>query len=296
MNKANIILQTIRMPFLVLTPVCVFFGVSIVIFVQGSINMLMLALASIGALLAHISVNTLNEYLDFKSGLDLITKRTAFSGGSGALVQYPEMLGAVLNVGILSLLMTLTIGGFFIWKFGMGILPIGLLGVFLVMSYTRWINKYPFLCLIAPGFGFGFLFVVGTQYVMVGHYLPLAWMLAVIPFFLVNNLLLLNQYPDIDADKKSGRNHFPIAYGICASNFVYGFFILATVVAIVIYVIMSYIPYLSLMSLIPVPLAVFALSGAIKHGADIGKYPKYLAANVIVTLLVPLFLAVSILL
>jgi len=42
-------------------------------------------LALLGAFLAHVSVNTLNEYYDFKSGLDLETIRTPFSGGSGAL-------------------------------------------------------------------------------------------------------------------------------------------------------------------------------------------------------------------
>ncbi len=41
-------------------------------------------LALLGAFLAHISVNTLNEYFDFKSGLDLETIKTPFSGGSGA--------------------------------------------------------------------------------------------------------------------------------------------------------------------------------------------------------------------
>jgi len=33
---------------------------------------------------AHIAVNTLNEYMDFKSGLDYETLKTPFAGGSGA--------------------------------------------------------------------------------------------------------------------------------------------------------------------------------------------------------------------
>ena len=47
--------------------------------------LLPLILALAGGLLAHISVNALNEYLDFTSGLDLTTLRTPFSGGSGTL-------------------------------------------------------------------------------------------------------------------------------------------------------------------------------------------------------------------
>jgi len=277
----------------VLTPVCVFLGVSTVVVSQPGINLYFLGLAFSGALFAHISVNTLNEYFDFKSGLDLNTIKTPFSGGSGALPDKPEMVNIVLAVGIASLMVTLVIGIFFVWQYGAGIVPLGLIGVALIVFYSGWINKYPYLCLIAPGVGFGFLMVVGTQYVLVGHYLPISWMAAVVPFFMVNNLLLLNQYPDAQADSSVGRNHFPIAYGIKRSNMIYAFFILATVVAIIGHIVSGFFPVLSLISVIPVPLALYSLSGAIKHGENIGVYPRYLAANVATVILMPLLLGVS---
>ena len=94
--RANVIAQTVRFPFLVLTLVCVFLGVSIVVENQSSINPLLLILTMSGALFAHTSVNTLNEYFDFKSGLDFATKRTKFSGGSGALPENPDAATTVL--------------------------------------------------------------------------------------------------------------------------------------------------------------------------------------------------------
>jgi len=292
-NKSKIVFQTIRVPFLILTPICVFLGVSIALYHQAPIAIYSLVLALIGAMLAHISVNTLNEYLDYKSGLDLNTVRTPFSGGSGALPQNPSVLGVVLIVGLLSLLLTILIGVYFIIEFGMSILPIGVFGVLLVVSYTSWINKLPFLCLIAPGLGFG-LFVVGTQYVLVGEYYQLTWLLVLIPFFLINNLLLLNQYPDIDADKQSGRNHFPIAFGIKASNFVYGLFALTTFSLIIIYSLFGVIPKLCLVAVLPMPLSLIVLSGMIKHGKQIGIETQYLAMNVVLTLLTPLLLGLTI--
>ncbi len=135
--------------------------------------------------------------------------------------------------------------------------------------------------------------VAGTQFVLQGEYISLSWLAAVIPFFLVNNLLLLNQYPDIQADANAGRNHFPIAYGVNQSTMVYGLFSLATVITIVVYVISGYLPVLSLIALIPMPLALFSLYGAKKHGAAIGKYPQYLAANVALTILTTLLLGIS---
>ena len=284
-----------RAPFLILTFACVFLGASIVIANQVPINFSLLVMALIGALSAHISVNTLNEYFDFKSGLDLATKRTAFSGGSGALPNNPEMLTMVFTVAIASLIATAFIGCFFIWKYGGAIAPLGIIGLFIIISYTEWINKHPLLCLIAPVFGFGFLIVVGSQFVLQGEYVTLSWLVATVPFFLVNNLLLLNQYPDIEADTNAGRNHFPIAYGIKHSNMVYGLFTLATTGIIIISVLTGALPVISLIALIPIPLAVIALYGAIKHGKNIGHYPQYLATNVAATVLTILLLGMSLL-
>ena len=291
--KFKVVFLSMRLPFLILTFVCVFLAASTVVASQSVVSLPMLMLALLGALLAHVSVNTLNEYFDFKSGLDFETIKTPFSGGSGALPQNPEMLGTVLTVGVVSSIVLFMIGSFFVWQHGTGIIPVGITGLVLIATYTGWVNRYPYVCLIAPGLGFGFLMVAGTQFVLMGEYITLSWLVAVIPFFLVNNLLLLNQYPDIQADRNAGRNHFPIAYGVDRSTMMYGLFVLATVVSIVAYVLMDYLPTLSLIALIPMPLAVFSLYGAIKHGAAIGSYPQYLATNVAVTILTILFLGVS---
>lgn len=51
---------------------------------------------------------------------------------------------------------------------------------------------------------------------------------------------------------------------------------------------------LSLIALIPMPLAFFSLYGAIKYGESIKDHPHYLGANVAVTILTPLLLGTSI--
>jgi 1,4-dihydroxy-2-naphthoate polyprenyltransferase len=290
------IVQSMRVPFLVLAPVCVFLGMSTVIANQAHVNTLVLLLALFGAFLAHISVNTLNEYFDFKSGLDLETIKTPFSGGSGALPQNPEMVGGVLAVGLTSSIILFMIGSYFVWLFGAGIVPIGITGLVIIATYTGWINKHPFICLVAPGLGFGFLMVAGTQFVLQGEYTPLSWLVAAVPFFLVNNLLLLNQYPDIKADANAGRYHFPIAYGVNRSNLVYGLFTLATAAVIISLILTGYLSQLSLIALLPMPLAFFALYGAVKYGESIGSHPQYLGANVAVTILTTLLLGISLVL
>jgi 1,4-dihydroxy-2-naphthoate octaprenyltransferase len=289
--------QTTRPSFLILSPVCVLLGASTAIAASGAIEIATVMLVVIAALCAHISVNTLNEYADFKSGLDLITIKTPFSGGSGALPDQPAMANAVLATGLFSLTITAAIGLYFISNHDMLLLPIaviGIIGIIIILTYSKWINRWPFLCLVAPGLGFGGLMVIGTHFVLTDMNAITPWLAALVPFFLVSNLLLLNQYPDIQADKSVGRNHFPIAYGTRISSYVYGIFSMSAYSAILIGVYYGYFPDLSLIALLPAALSIYSLTGALKYADKIGAHTQYLGTNVAATLLTPLLLGISI--
>lgn len=288
------VLQATRPPFLILTPICVFLGTSTAIASQGSIDTVALALIMLGALCAHISVNTLNEHADFKSGLDLVTVRTPFSGGSGALPGDPAMVNMVQATGLVTLFVTIAIGIYFINNYGMLILPIGVIGVVIILTYTKWINRWPLLCLLAPGVGFGTLMVIGTHLVLAGEISIMPWLASLVPFCLVSNLLLLNQYPDIQADKSIGRYHLPIAYGVKISSYAYCILLLTAYAAILLGIYYGYFPQLSLIAVSPILLSLFSLTGALKYAEKIGQHPQYLASNVAATLLSPLLLAISI--
>lgn len=289
------IFQASRPNFLVLTPICVLLGIASASLAGNSLNYWLAVWIALGALLAHISVNLLNEYSDFKSGLDLITERTAFSGGSGALVTTPDALKGVLVAGIITLALTIVLGCYFVMLRGVELLPIGLIGISIVVAYTQWINRLPWLCLIAPGIGFGILMVVGTHFVLTAEYSLQALTLSFIPFFLVNNLLLLNQYPDIAADKSIGRKHFPITYGIENSNRAYLCMLIGGYGLIAGLVLFQQLPLISLMAMLPIGLSLLAYRGMCIQKQNISQTPQYLAANVASALLTPLILAISLL-
>lgn len=285
--------HALRPSFLVLSPVCVFLGASTAYASSAAIDEMILLLVVIGALCAHISVNTLNEYADFRSGLDLVTIKTPFSGGSGALPADPAMAHMVLATGLVTLFITFAIGLYFVHMHGVLLLAAGCIGVAIILTYSRWINRWPFLCLIAPGLGFGIM-VAGTHYVLSQQYSVTSSLAALIVFFLVNNLLLLNQYPDIEADKSIGRNHLPIAYGTRFSSLVYGTLSLCAYLVILAGIYFDYFPALSLVAVVPAIFATFSLTGALKYGNTIGDYHQYLGANVTATILTPLLLGISI--
>lgn len=295
--KLTAIIPSFRVPFLILAPICVFLGASISYSEQGTVDYFLLAIAILGGLFAHIAVNTINEYQDYQSGLDLKTVRTPFSGGSGLLCQQPTLLPVVKTAAIVTTLFTFLIGVYFITLHGLAVIaivPIGLLGLVIIVSYTKWINKRPFICLIAPGLCFGLLMVAGTQLILSGQQSVSAWVIGLVPFFIINNLLLLNQYPDIDADKSIGRNHFPIAFGIKVSNGVFALFTVCSTLLIGFYIHLNILPSLTALAFIPQTLAFVALYGAIKFGANIGQKPKYLACNVACSLLTPMTIALTV--
>lgn len=285
-----------RLPFLVLTLAAVFLGAGIAGAANTAVDWSLLWLVLAGALLAHIAVNMLNEHHDFGSGLDLATNRTPFSGGSGALPRTPEAAAGVRAAAIAALLGTLTIGLYLLAIRGWELLLIGLPGIIVVLAYTPWITRHPLLCLIAPGTGVGFLMVPGTQYVLSGFHSPTAWLAAFVPFFLANNLLLLNQYPDIGPDAAAGRKQVPGVYGVRTANTIYGVSMFAAMLVILVGVVSTLFPVLSLAALLAVPLGFVALAGALRHGGSLGSHTGYLAANAAVAVLVPAMLGLSFLL
>ncbi|MCG8375588.1 MAG: prenyltransferase, partial [Chlorobiales bacterium] len=161
MKDLKVWLGPMRVDFLYLDVACVFLGTGAAVWTHGHINAFYLILAFVGAVCAHIGVNTLNEYFDFKSGLDLASERTPFSGGSGTLVDRPDMAPTVLRIAIASLAITSLIGVYFLVVRGWAILPLGLLGLLVIVVYTSWITHQPLISLIVTGLGFGLLMVMG---------------------------------------------------------------------------------------------------------------------------------------
>jgi 1,4-dihydroxy-2-naphthoate octaprenyltransferase len=294
MKSGKLILGPMRVPFLILTPACVLLGIATAVHSGVQINPLQILLVLIGAVCTHISVNALNEYDDFKSGLDSQTQRTPFSGGSGTLPANPGMAKSALITALVTLGIVAITGIYFSWVRGIALLPLGLLGMVVIVAYTPWLTRIPLLCLIAPGLGFGPLMVMGTHFALTGEYSLTAFLASLIPFFLVSNLLLLNQFPDVEADKTVGRRHYPILLGRQTSSSIFSTFLILTYVAIAVGVALTILPLGSLLGLLTLILAIPLLRGSISHANDIQLLVPLLGKNVMVNLLTPLLVAIGI--
>jgi len=283
-------LMIIRAPFLPLSVVLAFLGVAIA-WSDGFFHLGHALLAGFGLILAHVSVDVLNEYFDYRSGVDLETKRTPFSGGSGALPGGLVSPKQALWLGLGSLLAIIPIGIYFVVVSGWLLLPLLLVAAACIILYTPFILKmgWPEW---APGLGMGFLPVLGTYFVQAGTY---SWplLVAAVPSgILVHNLLLLNEFPDTEADSKAGRRTLPIVAGKTRAGLVYSVLTILVYLWIMGWVVAGVMPAFSLIALLTAPMAVKAIKGA-RQSPEMASLIPAMGNNVRVVLLTQLLLGIG---
>ena len=286
----------IRPNFLTLALFCGLLAWSCVLAEGHNPSWWMVTLAVLAAILSHAAVNAFNEVADFKSGLDLRTKRTPFSGGSGTLPASPDALPAARVLAWATLLLTIIIGLWFVYHSGLQLLIYGLLGVVLIVFYTQWITRRPLLCLLAPGIGFGPIMIAGAGHALAGEFSPIALWASIPVFFLVSNLLLLNQLPDIEADRSVNRDHLPLRYGTPAAVRLFALFMILAPLSLLTGVLLHQLPLGALGGLLPLPAMLLSARGALRSLQDPAALKSALILNVVANNLTPLAMFVGMLL
>lgn len=282
-----------RVPFLLLAPAMLMPVFVLAHAAGGDWNWSLTGLILLTGVAAHIAVNALNEYEDFTSGLDQTTRRTPFSGGSGTLPANPDGHRVALYVGLGSLLLSALTGLLLATRTGAGLLLPGAFGIVMIIGYTRWINRMPVLCLLSPGFGFGLIMVNGAGLVLMGTLTPGVLTLSLLATFLTSGLLLLNQFPDVEADRAVGRRHVLIRYGLRKSAGLFTAMIVCAYLLLVIATPAGFLPVTAWAGLLTAPLAASVIAQLQRSMAapdfivDDG-FVGAMGKNVAVTLLTPI--------
>jgi 1,4-dihydroxy-2-naphthoate polyprenyltransferase len=258
---------------------------------DGTFNIFTAVLAGIGLILAHASCNTLNDYFDYKSGVDKVTNITPFSGGSGIIRQGLLTPKEVFWFGTICLLIDVPIGLYFCITKGWLLLPLIVVAAICVVLYSPVILKgyWPEW---SPGLGLGILPVLGMYYSQTGAYTWHALIAAVPAGLLVHNLLLLNEFPDVEADKVGHRKTLPITLGRKGAAIFYTTFMVLTYAWIIGAVIFKAMPVFTLLGVLTIPLAVKAIRGSF-HSEDPSKLMPGMASNVMAILLTLLLMAIG---
>ncbi len=291
MPAKDYLLET-RPQFLVLSVVVVGLAAGMAA-ADGPLNLPYAVLALAGLLLLHVSVNTLNDYHDYRSGIDLATNRTPFSGGSGKIPAGEVSPTKVLLLGVVSFLLAVPIGIFFLWERGIFLLPLFLLGALFVLAYTPLLTRLGGgAAEFSAGLGLGTLPVVGTYYVLTGTLTGKALYGAIPSGLLVTNLLLLSEFPDTEADRLGGRKTLPIVLGKDLAARLYCALTAATFLWIAAGVLRGWMPPTALIALLALPAGLRAARGALAHG-EADRLISALRSNVLFVLLTQLLLAIA---
>lgn len=242
-------LRIARAPFLAL-PVSLAVLGSAAATVSSGFDAVAAALAFVGLLSLHVSVNARNEYRDYHSGVDFETEPTPFSGGSKALPEGELEPVAAKRMALVTAGIGAIIGGYFLVEVGLILLPFVVVGALSVLFYTSHLTKYGLGELFA-GLGLGGLPVMGTALVQVGEMTPAMVVAAVPATLLTFNLLLLNEFPDQEADKVGGRRNLVHRLGRTRAAVLYAVAALAAPGSIVAGWLTGTLPLWAILGLVP---------------------------------------------
>ncbi|MEM1686174.1 MAG: prenyltransferase [Acidilobaceae archaeon] len=240
-------------------------------------NYIILLLVVIGVALAHLSINALNDYLDYRSGLDTLTPRTPFSGGSKVLVDKLLDPREALLLS-LTLLAIASITGLIITLFrGLLILILAFIGAFIILTYNNlWVKIAlgEFMVLVK-----GILVFLGSMYAVHGLIRYDVVLVGVVYGLVSVVVLYANFIPDIEADRAIGRRTIPSILGEYA--WVGYTLIISTLIAlIVLLVVMNMLPYTSLLAVVP-GMLLFKVASTLKRAKRLEDLVESLRVNTI---------------
>ena len=285
-------IRIIRIRFLLASAIAAANGMSLAVWKFGVFDFFFAVLTFAGVLSLHASVDLLNDYWDYRRGIDKITKRTKYSGGTGVL---PEKLlnpKMVYRIGIVFLAIGALLGIYFVAVRG---ITIAIILGFAILAIYFYSTK-----IVNLGLGEVFVMIKGTMivlgsfYVQVGFIEPAAIYVGVIVGMLSASVLLVNSFPDYEADRRSGRRTLVIVLGKQKAAKIIFLPIIAPYVFIIVGIFLGYTKPISLICLVSLPYVYKIIKNICKH-ENLDKFVPAMAATVMYARITGILLAISLL-
>ena len=200
-----------RLPFLSATFVPIFAGAAVTSMLGYEVSWGWLGLTLLAGSLLHIGTNTSNDYFDHISGTDERNynySNKGLNGGSRSIQMGLISPKGILTVAIIAFALSVVVGIPLIMKSGLSILWLGLIGFFSGLFYTAPPFKFSSrkgMGELLIGLNFGPLMVTGSALVQTGQLLPEAFLAGVPIGFLIAAVVYMNEFPDYDSDKATGK-------------------------------------------------------------------------------------------
>ncbi|MFW5951080.1 MAG: UbiA family prenyltransferase [Gemmatimonadota bacterium] len=210
-----------RAPFLSATAVGVLTGAAAVFGTAGSIPWGLFGLVLLGTMLLHMFANTANDYFDWRSGTDQANTDyiVPFTGGSRSIELRLITPGRLLALSIGLLVAATAVGALIIAlrpEVATEIAAIGLVAAVISYFYTAppiRLAARKGLGELVVGLLFGPLLTLGVATVLRGELLWTDALYGLPPGILTAAILWINQFPDIEGDRATGKMNLVATLG-----------------------------------------------------------------------------------
>ena len=269
--------RVIRIRFLLASIIAVSVGLALSWWQNTSIDIFDAGLTFAGVMALHASVDLLNDYWDFKRGIDTKTPKTKMSGGTGVLPEGLLKPSSVYRAGIAFLIIGAMIGGYFVVTDGIIIAMI--LG-FAILSIYFYSTK-----IVDSGLGEffvavkGSMIVLGTFFIQSGQITIESILAGIVVGSLSSLVLFIASFPDHDADKSKGRKTLVIAVGKQKATKLFWIFPLVSYGAIILGVSLNLFPIITLITFLSIPLMFKSGFGLKKTFDSVEKLVPYMSST-----------------
>ena len=252
-------LRVIRIRFLLASVIAVSVGIVINWNQSNTLDVFSAFLTYAGVLALHASVDLLNDFWDYKKGIDSITKRTKMSGGTGVLPEGLLKPTSVYRAGIAFLIIGAGIGTYFVITDGW---IIAIILAFAILSIYFYSTK-----IVNLGLGEFFvtvkgnMIVLGTFFIQSGQLTIEAVLAGIVVGLLSSLVLFITSFPDFEADKSKGRKTLVILAGKEKATKIFWIFPIISIGTIIFGVFTEFFPISSLIALVSLPLIILAGQG-----------------------------------
>ncbi len=217
------------------------------------------------SILIQIGTNFTNDLYDFLKGTDTEERKGPLRVLASGLISVKEMKWGIFLVFFTAFLL----GLYLVYSVGLMILWIGIFSIVAGLAYTA--GPFP---LAYNGLGdlfvfifFGIVGTVGTYYLHAQQFTSLAFLISLPVGALITNILIVNNYRDIEEDKTAGKNTLAVLLGREFSRYEYVFFILISFFIPFLlhfkydFNIWIFLPYITLPIAITLVKMIYALTG-----------------------------------
>lgn len=221
---------------------------------SGEIKWMTFVAALIGSIFIQIGTNLSNDYSDARRGADTMDRLGPLRVTSAGLVAPRRVLTAAwLAFGV-----SILCGVYLIYEAGWVILAVGVASILAGVLYTGGPKPYGY-----AGFGevfvflfFGLVAVNGAFYVQLEELDWLPFGLSISVGLLSTAILVVNNFRDMETDRRAGKNTLAVKLGRKATRRIYLAMIGGSFLLVPLLLVLLDGPWLALLTLLAIPFAI----------------------------------------